>query len=160
MLYSMRLILECNTQLFLNVLNGVTDEIALKRVNQKSNSILFLAAHLLDARYFLANYTGNSIECPFKELFRKVNSAKDALLLPDLSKIIAEWNNISPLLINHLEHLPNEVLQKTSEMSFPINDKTIMGGIAFLVQHESYHIGQIAFLRKLHGLPAMSYGEK
>jgi uncharacterized damage-inducible protein DinB len=32
-----------------------------------------------------------------------------------------------------------------------------LGLIAFLVQHDSYHLGQIAFLRKQLGKPAMSY---
>jgi len=32
-----------------------------------------------------------------------------------------------------------------------------MGGIAFAVQHESYHLGQIALLRRALGHPPMSY---
>jgi membrane associated rhomboid family serine protease len=33
----------------------------------------------------------------------------------------------------------------------------ILGGLFFLVQHESYHIGQMAILRKGLGYNAMSY---
>jgi uncharacterized damage-inducible protein DinB len=29
--------------------------------------------------------------------------------------------------------------------------------VTFLVQHESYHLGQIALLRRYAGLPAMKY---
>jgi uncharacterized damage-inducible protein DinB len=29
--------------------------------------------------------------------------------------------------------------------------------IAFLAQHDAYHIGQVAFLRRQLGRPAMSY---
>ena len=29
--------------------------------------------------------------------------------------------------------------------------------IAFLMQHDSYHIGQVAFLRRQLGKPAMAY---
>jgi uncharacterized damage-inducible protein DinB len=32
--------------------------------------------------------------------------------------------------------------------------------IAFLVQHDSYHLGQIAFLRRQLGKPPMSYARR
>jgi uncharacterized damage-inducible protein DinB len=32
-----------------------------------------------------------------------------------------------------------------------------LGLVAFLVQHDSYHLGQVAFLRRQLGHPAMSY---
>ena len=40
---------------------------------------------------------------------------------------------------------------------FPGVPATLLGAIAFLVQHESYHIGQLAFVRKYLGRPSMSY---
>lgn len=36
-------------------------------------------------------------------------------------------------------------------------DSTRLGLIAFLAQHDSYHLGQIAFLRRQFGKAAMSY---
>jgi uncharacterized damage-inducible protein DinB len=33
----------------------------------------------------------------------------------------------------------------------------MLGALTFLVQHDSYHIGQLALLRKHAGLPAMRY---
>ena len=36
-------------------------------------------------------------------------------------------------------------------------DPSTLGSRAFLVQHDSYHIGQLAMLRRVHGLPAMRY---
>jgi len=41
---------------------------------------------------------------------------------------------------------------------FPIDDSTSLGLITFLAQHEFYHIGQLAFLRRQLGHAAMSYG--
>jgi hypothetical protein len=40
---------------------------------------------------------------------------------------------------------------------FPIEDASRLGLLAFLVQHDSYHIGQLSWLRKYAGLPAMKY---
>ena len=38
-----------------------------------------------------------------------------------------------------------------------VDDKTMLGLLAFLAQHDSYHVGQMAILRKAVGLQAMSY---
>ena len=35
--------------------------------------------------------------------------------------------------------------------------KTTLGMLTFLVQHDSYHIGQLSLLRKYAGMPAMQY---
>ena len=39
----------------------------------------------------------------------------------------------------------------------PLGEPTVLSALTFLVQHESYHIGQVTFLRKHAGLPAMQY---
>jgi uncharacterized damage-inducible protein DinB len=33
----------------------------------------------------------------------------------------------------------------------------VLGALTFLVQHDSYHLGQLSLLRKWAGLPAMRY---
>ena len=48
-------------------------------------------------------------------------------------------------------------LSESNVHRFPLGDSTRLGLIAFLVQHDSYHLGQIAFLRRQLGKPAMSY---
>ena len=39
---------------------------------------------------------------------------------------------------------------------FPFEDTTLLGGIGFLLHHEAYHIGQLALLRRIHRMSAMS----
>jgi len=50
-----------------------------------------------------------------------------------------------------------EDLAQANADRFPLADGTRLGMIAFLVQHDSYHVGQMAFLRRQLGKPAMSY---
>ena len=86
----LRAILELNTDLLLNCLDGLSDEEARRRLEGGGNTIAFLAAHLTDTRHFLANRLGHPLANP-------------------------------------------------------------------LVQHDSYHIGQMGFLRRQLGKPAMAY---
>ena len=49
---------------------------------------------------------------------------------------------------------PAELLNESSPQRFPIADSTRLGAIAFLAQHESYHVGQLALLaRQANGSP-------
>ena len=50
------------------------------------------------------------------------------------------------------EHLASE-----SPKKFPVADATVFGAVAFFAQHESYQIGQTAFLKKFLTKEAMSY---
>ena len=56
-----------------------------------------------------------------------------------------------------LETVDAATLKGPPPFRFSIADATLLGGIAFLTQHDSYHIGQLALLRKHWGLGAMSY---
>jgi uncharacterized damage-inducible protein DinB len=41
-----------------------------------------------------------------------------------------------------------------------VSDPSRLGMIAFLTQHDSYHLGQLAFLRRQLGRPAMAYARR
>lgn len=64
---------------------------------------------------------------------------------------------MSEVLDEALESVSADRLAEEPEIQFGMGDPTILGGVAFLAQHESYHVGQIAYLRRLVGLEAMSY---
>ena len=69
----------------------------------------------------------------------------------------AAWATVSAALRAALESLTPEQLDAPSTMRFPISDKTLLGVIAFLVQHDAYHLGQLSLLRRQLGLAGMSY---
>lgn len=155
--YAIRLILNLNTKLFINVTEDISEETALKRLNEDSNNMIFIAAHLLDARYHMANMIGFNTVFSFKDVFDQVTNIKDYSKLPKLVDIRSDWMEFSPKLSAHFEIFNEERLSKKSPFNFPVEDITILGGITFLVSHESYHIGQLGFLRKCFGLLSMKY---
>ena len=61
-------------------------------------------------------------------------------------------------LAGSLEKVKGENLEAESEVPFPVGDRTVLGNVIFLLHHDTYHIGQIAILRKQFGYPAMKYG--
>jgi uncharacterized damage-inducible protein DinB len=149
-------ILKLNTNLFNNCLDGVSDEIARMRVSNNTNNIAFIAVHVVDARYYLADYLGLTAENPFKD-FADIQSIKDVIDFPAVDTLRSAWQTVSAALEKRFQVLTESELKAKSPEKFPLDDDTVLGGIAFMLQHESFHIGQLAFLRKHFGLGPMKY---
>ena len=155
-----------NGRLFENCFRGADDEAALRRPGTTDNStanhsaagnnMAFLGAHLVDARRYLANLLGPEVDNPFPEL-AEGESIDDFDELPSVERILAAWRDMGATVLDRLEAVPADHLDRESEQQFPVDDPTLLGGVAFLVQHESYHVGQLAYLRRLVGLGAMTY---
>jgi uncharacterized damage-inducible protein DinB len=152
--------LELNTRLFLNCLDRVSDETARTRPDENTNSIAYIALHMHDARHYLAKYLGNEEPNPFKEITESAQGIDDITVYPSLAETRTAWMEISLVLERCLTELTEEQIDRQSPPdapAFPVDDKSILGGIAFLLQHEAFHIGQMALLRKQLGHPAMSW---
>jgi hypothetical protein len=117
----------------------------------------FLAIHMLDARFFLAGFLGAEAVHPFKEMFDRIESIDDIVSYPELDAVMKAWREVSDALLERFSRLGEDDLAAGAPLEFPVDDGTVLGGIAFLLEHESYHLGQLGFLRKLHDLDPMSY---
>jgi uncharacterized damage-inducible protein DinB len=150
--------LNLNTRLFRNCLDGVDDETAQKRPEGTVNSMAFIALHMVDARYYLARVVGQEATSPFEELTKDANRIEDLSRMPALEELRVAWDAISAVLGERLTTLTQDELDEEVSQPFPVQDRTRRGTLAFLIHHDSYHLGQLAFLRKQLGLGAMSYG--
>jgi uncharacterized damage-inducible protein DinB len=149
-------ILALNTDLFRSVLRDVPESLAAERIGG-ANPPAFLAAHLLDARCYLSGLLGAPVENPIGDALRDARSADEVDALPSLAAVLAEWDRVSPHLEAALAAATAAQLDGPSPQRFPVRDATLGAGVAFLLQHESYHLGQLALLRRQLGLPAMTY---
>ena len=149
--------LELHSKLFLNCLDGVSDEEAAVRAGGTTNSMAFLAAHLVDSRHWLARVTGLKIENPFGSRLDGARGIEDLKDCPTVDESRHAWRALAQPLADRLPVLDASVLDQQSPTRFPISDRSVVGTIAFLLHHEAYHIGQLALLRRYTGSPAMSY---
>lgn len=146
-------------KLYNNVLSGFSDEESNKRLygDTKMNHVKYLAGHLLNAQYGLAEIAGISFDVKWNELFAAAgqSEAKDDIEYPEIDSIKAEWNKLHEQTRAGLEKLTSKDLEKESPY------KELFGSIgemwAFLNHHQAYHIGQIGILRRGFGKEPMSY---
>lgn len=149
-------VLDLNTRLLRNCLDGVDDALARRRPTAGTNHLAFVTAHLADARHFLASSLGVPLDNPlaFLEYGKTLDEVGE---LPPLAELVAAWDRISAHLAERMPQVTTAKLNADSGLRFPVRDRSVLGAVAFLVQHDSYHIGQMAFLRRQLGQNAMSY---
>ena len=152
-------ILALNSRLFHNCLADVDDASAQTRPGAVANNMAFIAVHVLDARAWMARYLGVEYRHPFEDDLATVTSIDDVTRLPSLESILAAWHQVSERLSERLRSLSAEDIERASEQAFPVGDRSVLGGMAFLLQHESFHIGQLALIRRILGFSSMSYAE-
>lgn len=146
-----------NTRLYLACLDGVPDEAARTRPNEHTNSLAFIAVHLVDSRHFLARYLGAPARNPFAELLEGARGIDDLAALPGVDEVRGAWRDVSAAVEARFAALTADELACPSPQRFPVDDTTVLGGVTFLAQHDAYHVGQMALLRKFLGFPAMKY---
>ena len=150
-------ILRLNTRLFRNCLQDLTDDAARARPNGTTNSAAFVAAHLAESRFFLLKRLGVERPSPLERYLGGWKSIEQIREWPTLTEIQEAWTEASHGLRDRLAVMTAAELDAPNQTRFPVRDMTVLGVLGFLVQHDSYHIGQLSLLRKHAGLPAMSY---
>ena len=156
-LYYLELIFNLNERLFINALAAVTDEQAKQRLSDHNNPLNWLATHTAWARYNMAGLLGQAVENPYNGYFEGFKPFEESMKFDPIEKIKEEWNKASVLLRTGLATVTETHLAAEGPFKNPAGDQTIAGTIAFLAQHESYDIGQMALLKKFLTKEAMSY---
>ena len=150
-------ILRLNTVLFRNCLDSLSDEQAAKRPSDATNNAAFIAAHLASSRFFLLKTLGVEEHDPLAPYLDGRKGIDDIAQLPPLREVDAAWTKGAHLLRDRLDALTAADVDAPSSVKFPLANGTVLGTLTFLVQHDSYHLGQLSLLRKYCGLPAMRY---
>jgi hypothetical protein len=152
--------LDLNTKLFRNCLDGISDEVAQRQPNPETNSVAFLACHVIDAREYLAQLLGIPRTTQLRDSLQSYAAVVAYQHEPPLSEILDAWSSVTPQVRERLQALGPEALDAAAPESFPIDDRSLFGALVFLLHHESYHIGQVALVRKYHGVGSMRYGHR
>lgn len=149
--------LELNGRQFLNAIEDMPAEIWLMRLGNRSNHPAFLALHLLDARCFLLGLLGVPASHGFEEVGKDATRLEDIPDYPDSAEILKAWNRVSEGLSSALENAGMERLTGVAPHDFPVSDASVLGAVAFLTQHEAYHLGQLGLIRRAAGMAPLSY---
>lgn len=139
-----------NTDFFLRVLDGISDKEA-RTAGPDSSPVLWIAGHVVSSRYNIVNMFGTQCLNPYTELFKRGTKFKTGFNYPSLDKLKNEWKNISSEMISVLSGLKEQDIYGKPPFEFPVEENNRINGLSFFLMHESYHIGQLGYIRKVLG---------
>ncbi len=144
-------IFKLNQRLLVAALDGISAADAARRFEGNGNSPQWIAGHAVTSRALLAKIVGAGVEPPWPDLFGRGAKPRDAKEYPLLATILRTWDEVSASLMKRLETVGEADLRAPAPFNLPVADKTVLGAVSFLALHESYHVGQLGYLRKLLG---------
>ncbi len=147
------------TQLFNNAIAGIKDEDAKKRLQERTNHILWMAGNMVNCRYWLANLLGIANKDPFGQFFENAKSLDTAAGYPSLQQLKKEWHAISPLLFAKLISISDEELQSPFDFGMKVSfiEENKLNMVGMCVDRVAYLLGQMGLMRKALGYDAMKY---
>jgi uncharacterized damage-inducible protein DinB len=141
---------------FLSAVEGMNDDQAAWRASESSNSAGFIALHIVQSRHFIAKTMGLELDDPFASLTKGRRSIAEMQGMPSMDELGNEWKRVTGEIRVRFGQLAPDDLNRVIDTKLPIDDKSVLGILAFLFMHEAYHIGQLGLLRKQVGLEAMA----
>ncbi len=144
-----------NFQLMQMAVADVAETDLTTRPGDDANSMHCVTGHIVSSRYFLANLMGIPENCPFGDRYARGADWKQVASDPTMDEILSACETITGKITACLEGMTDADLEAKSPQAFPNGDDTVRGAIAFLALHESYHVGQLAYIRKLQGYKSL-----
>ena len=147
--------LRVNAELFRRALEDVTPSQALERPNDRTNHLAFLAAHVLDARYGMLRIAGGDDVNPHASLLADADAdaIEEVESFPSLVELRKGMVRTEERVDTLFAALGSDELEAPSPTRVPVEDRSVLGGLAFGATHEAYHVGQMGLVRKYLGLP-------
>lgn len=148
-----------HSQSFLMVLDGISEENALKRIEGRTNHIIWMAGNFLDMRYALGNVLGLNEEFEYKDFFFQGKALDEGFTYPSLQQLKNEFHKISPLVYQKLLAATDEELEKAFPMGMNIDffPENILNFVGMCIGREDYLCGQIGLMRRILGYEGMKY---
>lgn len=136
---------------FKKAVDGIPKDEWFKRPGDESNHLMFIAGHLVTSRALVLKTLQVEWSAPWLALFSRGAKMVETEKYPDCEEILKAWDEVSEKLALSLSSVTPEFLAQPAPPRAPGYDGKIGGTIGFLAFHETYHVGQVGYLRKWLG---------
>lgn len=140
-----------NTGIFDKAIAGVPKERWLTQPNDECNHLTWVAGHVVVHRALAAEMLGAKWSAPWRKLFSRGAKLVSADQYPGAEELLRAWSEVSEKLWASLSNATEEDLAKPAPEGVPTLDGKLGGFVAFLCLHESFHVGQLSYIKKLLG---------
>lgn len=144
-----------NDNFVVQALDGLTQEELWRSPTRHNNPLLWVAGHVVHTRATVLGMLGEQVETGWGNLFDRGAKLGNAEQYPSGSEIVRVMREINPRLHAALAALPADQLSRPASLPIP-GIKAFCDELAFFALHDSYHIGQLAYIRKGLGHPGLA----
>jgi len=149
------MIFSFNEPFVYQALNGLTDDELWRAPSDRNNNMLWVAGHIVQTRAMVLGFLGDRVETGWGKVFDRGAALVDATQYPTRDQIERVMQDVSARLNAKLTSLTDDVLTRPATMQVP-GTKTVADELAFFALHDSYHIGQLSYIRKSLGYPGLA----
>lgn len=148
-----------HTQSFMNVLDGISEEDALKRIENRTNHIVWMAGNFVNMRYGLGAVLGLQEQDPNNDLFFQGKALDENIQYPTLADIKKNFHDISAKVYQRLWEVSDEELEEIFEIGMNISfiTENKLNFVGMCIGREDYLCGQIGLMRRILDYPGMKY---
>jgi uncharacterized damage-inducible protein DinB len=136
-----------NSQFLENSVKDLSPEEWLRRPAANMNHIAWIVGHMAWTRSRLLHFIDVEWPQPALDLFRRGAKLQDDSVYPSPESLLDAWRESTSVLNAALENVSEDVLAKPVTQGPRSADGKISGIVNFLAIHETYHGGQISYLR-------------
>jgi len=134
---------------------GVAEADLWKRPTPQTNGMLWIFAHMVATRANILKLLGDNFDTGWGETFGRGAALQDTSGYPTREKIDEVSREVNRRLYTALGRLTDADVSKPASRAFTNAVQTLGDQVAFLAMHDTYHVGQLAYVRKALGLPGV-----
>lgn len=145
-------LLSLNASLMARAVDGLSAEELLRQPGEHGNPMLWILAHAVTTRSGLLKMFGAAWDAPaWTRAFTRGSARPASDAYPPVAQVLATLTASTGALNAALETMTEAQWNAPSAQKFPVADRTLRGDLAFFVFHETYHVGQMAYVRRWLG---------
>lgn len=147
------LIFATNSALLTKAFDGVEDDQLWQRPSRENNPMLWIAGHMAGTRALMLNVLGSLFDTGWGTLFARGAVVGEEATYPRKSEILQVHGQIADRIQAVLRGMTaSDLAREAPPGPRPPSVRTVGELIGFFALHDSYHLGQIGYIRKSLGL--------
>lgn len=131
---------------------GVADGDLWKQPMPQSNPMLWIFGHMVDTRARLLKILGDDFDPGWGEMFGRGAALQETAGYPSRDRINEVSREVNTRLYAKLGTMAEADVSRPATRSFTSAVQTVGDQVSFLAMHDTYHVGQLAYVRKALGL--------
>lgn len=148
------MIFAVNDDLVSRALDGLTPQELWHAPTENNNAMLWIAGHVVETRATVLKLLGEAVDTGWGKLFERGATLRAADEYPSRESVESMRREVGPRLLAKLASLDESYLASPATMALP-GVTTMADQLGFFALHDTYHVGQMAYIRKALGYPGL-----